>query len=169
MKKKILIVLAIAFAAIQFIRPEKNNSDDQLFHLSKNYDVPTDVASILEKVCYDCHSNQTNYTWPFNIQPVAWWMAHHVEEGKRHLNFSDFTTRRIAVQNHKFEEIIETVKRKSMPLPSYYYLGMHSDRPTSDAQREILVNWAKAQMDTLKANYPADSLVLRRPQTQPAQ
>ncbi len=163
MKKKILLALLAVFVIIQFIRPEKNVSDDQTYHLSKKYNVPEDVAGILKVACDDCHSNKTRYPWYAQVQPAAWWLAEHVAEGKRKLNFSKFTSLKIAVQNHKFEEIVEMVEEKEMPLSSYTWLGLHGEANLSDAQRQTIVNWAKAQMDTLKAQYPADSLILRRP------
>ena len=55
------------------------------------------------------------------------------------------------------------VEHKEMPLPSYTRLGLHPKGNLTDAQCQTLINWAKAQMDTLQAHYPADSLVLRRP------
>jgi hypothetical protein len=41
-------------------------------------------------------------------------------------------------------------------------LGLHKEANLSETQKKVLIDWAKAQMDTLKANYPADSLVLKR-------
>jgi len=162
MIKKILLGLLAALVIIQFIRPEKNDSNDQQNHVSTKYEVPAEVATILKGACDDCHSNKTEYPWYANVQPAAWWLSGHIEDGKRHLNFSNFTTRPIAVQNHKFEEVIELVENKEMPLPSYTWLGLHPEAKLTDAQRQTLVNWAKAQMDTLQANYPADSLVMKR-------
>lgn len=78
------------------------------------------------------------------------------------MNFSTFLRLPIAVQNHKFEEMVEEVSEKEMPLDSYTYLGLHKDAKLSEEQRLLIVNWAKTQMDTLKAQYPADSLVLKR-------
>jgi hypothetical protein len=95
-----------------------------------------------------------------NVQPVAWWLDSHVTDGKKHLNFSEFTNRPIAIQNHKWEEIIEMLEKKEMPLESYTYLGLHSEADLTDDQREAVINWAKSQMEYLKANYPADSLVM---------
>ena len=68
----------------------------------------------------------------------------------------------IAVQNHKLEEIAEQVEKKEMPDKSYTFLGLHKDANLTDAQRQQIISWAKAQMDTLKANYPADSLIMKR-------
>ena len=169
MVKKILLALLAVFVIIQFIHPEKNQSDDQLNAVSKKYEVPENVEAILKVACYDCHSNNTRYPWYANVQPSAWWLADHVNEGKRELNFSNFITRPIAVQNKKFDEIAEQVEKKEMPLAEYTYLGMHQDAKLTDAQRQTLINWAKAQMDSLKAQYPADSLVLKRKGPPPPQ
>ncbi|WP_353718490.1 heme-binding domain-containing protein [Dyadobacter sp. 676] len=166
MFKKILLALLAVLIAIQFIRPEKNFSDDQSLDISTKYDVPADVKHILSVACNDCHSNKTVYPWYYNIQPVAWWMNEHIEDGKRHLNFSTFAGLSIARQNHKLEETVEMVEDDAMPLGSYTALGMHPEARLSTAQRQRLIEWAKAQMDTLKARYPADSLIM--PKRNPA-
>jgi hypothetical protein len=168
MALRIFLVLAALLILAQFIRPEKNESNDRTFDLSTRYTVPADVEQVLKVACYDCHSNQTIYPWYYNFQPVAWWVNNHVTDGKRHLNFSTFTQRPIAVQNHNFEEIVEVVEENEMPMKEYTYLGMHPDANLTDQQRELIISWAKAQMDTLKANYPADSLVMKRRGPAPA-
>lgn len=161
MLKKLLIGLLVAFVLIQFIKPEKNISDDNTYHISTKYAVPEDVDKILKVACNDCHTNKTEYPWYANIQPVAWWLNNHVVDGKKHYNLSTFTKMPIAVQNHKLEETIEMVEEKEMPLASYTNFGLHKEANLTDEQRQILINWAKAQMDTLKANYPADSLKMK--------
>lgn len=124
MKKKFLLGLFVVLVVIQFFRPEKNNSNDQQYHLSTKYVVPGEVVTILEGACNDCHSNLTKYPWYANIQPVAWWLADHVREGKQHLNFSNFTSRKVAVQNHKFEEIVEMVEKKGDAVAIVHPAGL---------------------------------------------
>ena len=167
MIKKILLGLATVFVIIQFFHPKKNDSNDITYDISKKYNVPADVQAILKVACNDCHSNKTEYPWYANIQPVAWWMNDHVDEGKRELNFSTFLSRKLAIQNHKLEEIAEQVEKGEMPLASYTYLGMNPEAKLTNDQKMTLINWVKAQMDTLKANYPADSLILKRPSGPP--
>jgi hypothetical protein len=139
MLKKILLALVVILVIIQFIRPEKNVSDVQINDISNKYIVPDRVKTLLAGACNDCHSNKTGYPWYSNIQPVAWWMNGHVTDGKRHLNFNNFTHRNIAYQNHKFEEIVEMVKEKEMPLPSYTWLGLHPDGNLTDEDRNEIV------------------------------
>ena len=157
---KILIALLVIFLGMQFIRPEKNLSGESKNDISTQYPVPKEVLSILQPACLDCHSNSTYYPWYAEIQPLGWWLANHVKEGKRKLNFSEFTSRKLAVQNHKLEEIIEMVKEGEMPLKSYTWI--HKEAVLSPDQQVILTSWAQGIMDTLRHHYPADSLVLRR-------
>jgi hypothetical protein len=167
MLRNLPIIFGVIFLALQFFRIEKNQSNELTNDISKKYAVSDTVMKILDGACNDCHSNYTAYPWYSSIQPVAWWLDNHVQDGKKHLNFSTFLERNVAVQNHKFEEIVEMVEKKEMPLPSYTYLGLHSEAKLSDAQRQVLIKWAKTQMDSLKAWYPADSLVLKRPSGPP--
>ncbi len=144
----------------QFIRPEKNQSNDQTNHIRTKFPIPEPVEATLEVACYDCHSNYTRYPWYAAVQPVAGWLAGHVKEGKKHLNFSDLTTRRIALQNHKLEEIIEVLREGEMPLNSYTWT--HRDAVLTAGQKEQIITWAQTAMDSLKVQYPADSLRLPR-------
>lgn len=168
MIKKITLGLIVLFVLIQFIPAEKNLSNDTEFDITKSYDVPDNVSMILKGACNDCHTNLTRYPWYSNIQPVKYMLADHVNEGKRKWNLSTFTKLPLAVQNHKFEEVVEMVEEKEMPLASYTYLGLHPEAKLTDEERRILVDWAKDQMAMLAATYPADSLVMK-PRTPPAQ
>jgi hypothetical protein len=162
MAGKIFLGILVLLIIIQLFRPEPNVSNDRTNDISTRYAVPEDVQQVLAVACNDCHTNQTTYPWYAQVQPVAWWLNDHVTDGKRHLNLSDFTKAPLAIQYHKLEEIVEVVEEREMPMKEYTYLGLHPEANLTDDQRQLLIQWAKAQMDTLKANYPADSLV-RKP------
>jgi hypothetical protein len=151
-------LLLIAFIVIQFIRPEKNKAQG----MSKNdistlYPVPQDVQTILKTSCYDCHSNNTVYPWYAEVQPFAWWLNEHIVDGKKDLNFSEFAGYRIRKQYRKLEEINELVEKDAMPLNSY--LWIHKDAKLNEQQKQTLAKWVDAVRDTIKANYPPDSLI----------
>ncbi|RAI84415.1 heme-binding domain-containing protein [Algoriphagus yeomjeoni] len=169
MLKKIGIVLLVVLVAIQFIPYEKNEGTPAAAPLSGSYNVPDNVDKLLVNACNNCHTNKSEYPWYASIEPVGYWLNQHIEDGKRHLNFDEFTNRPLAYQNHKFEETIEMVEEKEMPLESYTYLGLHPEANLSDADRQVIVDWAKDQMAYLKATYPADSLVMKRRSPPPAQ
>ncbi len=160
--KAILIVLLIALIIIQFIRPKKNISEGIAVNdISTKYAIPPDVNNILKVSCYDCHSNNTVYPWYWNIQPVMWFMNGHVEEGKRHLNFSIFTTYAIARQYKMFDNINKEVKSGDMPISSYTLI--HRDAIISDTQKAAILNWTAASRKQIEDNYPPDSLILKKP------
>lgn len=161
MINKLLVGFVVVLIAIQFVPTEKNDTADMQYDISTKYSIPADVNVILKNACNDCHSNSTTYPWYSNIQPLGFWLDHHVNDGKKHLNFSTFTKLPIAVQNHKLEEVIEQTEEKEMPMPSYTYLGLHSNANLSEEQRTLLINWAKGEMAKLKASYPADSLKMK--------
>lgn len=158
--KKVLIVLLVLFVAAQAFRPAKNNSNDTSKDISKSYVVPENVKIILAKACNDCHSNNTRYPWYAEIQPMAWWINDHVKDGKKHLNFNEFDGYRIARQYKKLEECIEEVKDGEMPLSSYTII--HKDAKLSDDEKQILFTWCEIVRDSIKARYPADSLVIKK-------
>ena len=155
-------LLLVALIVIQFFHPAKNiHEGDQPNAIAKTFPVPTDVKPILEKACLDCHSNNTRYPWYNNIQPVAWWLADHVNDGKRELNFDDYTNKRLRYQYHKMEEMIDQVKKGEMPIDSYTWT--HKDAILSQEEKTKLMDWAQSVMDTLKAQYPIDSLKRQGP------
>ena len=85
MLKKSLLAIAVILIVIQFIKPEKNLSDDNTYAITTKYDMPGDVKKTFEVACNDCHSNKTTYPWYSNIQPIAWFLNDHVLDGKTYL------------------------------------------------------------------------------------
>jgi len=159
--KRLFQLLLLAFIVIQFFRPAKNKAEG----ISKNdittlYPVPKEVQDILKTSCYDCHSNNTVYPWYAEVQPVAWWLNNHIEDAKKDLNFSEFAGYRIRRQYKKLEEINELVKKGEMPLDSY--LWIHKNAKLTEQQKLTIAKWAEAIRATIKATYPADSLVRKK-------
>lgn len=160
MLKKILLVLLIVFVVIQFFRPAKNTSTGAQAHrIETKYAMPADVAGILQKACYDCHSNNTHYPWYSQIQPTAWWLDDHIKEGKIELNFDEFTNRPVRYQYRKLEEVEELVRENEMPLKSYTLV--HRDAILTDAEKNTLYSWVANTRAGIEAAYPIDSLVRR--------
>ncbi len=158
--KRILIALLVILVIMQAFRPAKNQSGDISKSISVKYPVTAEVKTILVKACNDCHSNHTEYPWYAEIQPIAWWLGNHVKDGKRHLNFDEFSNYRIAKQYKKLEECIEQVKEGEMPLGSYTWI--HKNAILTDTEKTTLYNWCENIRDSIKAHYPADSLVIKR-------
>ena len=133
---------------IQFYRPDLNNSSYESavneFILQNN--VSSEVESILKTSCFDCHSNHTSYPFYAQVAPISFWINHHVEEGKEHLNFSDWNNYSIKKKLHKLDEIIEEIEEHEMPLRSYTLL--HTDAKLNEEASKLLVNWSKKLQNT---------------------
>lgn len=140
--KKIAIALLIILIAMQFYRPDKNTAQgDYVAAFEAETQPSTEVKQILKTACYDCHSANTEYPWYNNIAPVSYWLADHIEDGKRHLNFSDWENYDNKKKDHKLEEVIEEVNEGKMPLNEYTWT--HADADLSDEQINVLVSWAE--------------------------
>jgi hypothetical protein len=135
---------------MQFVQPKKNQAAGVSENdISKVYNMPVEVNQLLEKKCYDCHSNNTNYPWYANIQPIGWWLAAHVHDGKKELNFSEFKTytpKRVA---HKMEELVEVVEDREMPLKAYTMF--HKESEITPADEKAIKEWV-ASLNLPKEN-----------------
>jgi hypothetical protein len=150
MLKKFALIILLVFLIIQFFRPEKNiSAQDQPQALKKRYVIPAPVETYLKKACFDCHSNNTRYPWYAEVQPVAWYLAHHVQEGKGELNFDEFLNYPLKKQDHKLEEVIETQEEGTMPLTSY--LLMHHDAKLTSAQKKEIIDWVTLTRQEIKS------------------
>ena len=130
----------MVFIIIQFFPIDKTNPiTNEGMDFLKIKNTPEPIAKLIRNSCYDCHSNETKYPFYSNVQPVAWLLKNHIDEGRKELNFSTFATYEPKRQAHKLEEAAEYVEQKNMPLESYT-LG-HSDAKLSDEQRKQLVDY----------------------------
>ena len=153
MSKKIVVRILIGFVVligiIQFIPAEGSEHVEEV--TEKDFlavvDAPEDVATIIRSACYDCHSYQTKYPWYSKIAPVSWWVGHHIEEGREHLNFSNWTDYTADQQHHKLEECAEEVEEGEMPLDSYTWA--HSEAELTPEQVEKLEHWFEEQMEAV--------------------
>ena len=139
--RKVLITFLVVLIIIQFFRPAKNQSKDFSKDITTAYSVPEEVQTILKQSCYDCHSNYTTYPWYTKIQPVAWWLQDHIDDGKKHLNFSEFAAYAPKKQAKKLDEAADLVEKGEMPLNSYTWI--HTGAKLNKEQAAVLVDWSR--------------------------
>ncbi|RLJ62515.1 heme-binding protein [Lacinutrix venerupis] len=150
--KKILLLLLVVFVVAQFFGPEKNEGSlESVTAFLEETKPPEHVKTILVETCFDCHSNVTRYPWYSNITPVNYWLSNHVKDGKKHFNVSAWEGSSVKRKDHKFEELIEMVEDKEMPLPSYTWA--HGDAKLSNQQISDVLKWAN-QVRTMYALQP---------------
>ncbi|NQZ44480.1 MAG: heme-binding domain-containing protein [Flavobacteriaceae bacterium] len=141
--KKIGLALLVVLVILQFFKPEKNQTEatDYVAAFETDTQPNAEVKQLLKTACYDCHSAHTEYPWYNQFAPVAFWLDHHVEEGKEHLDFSSWASYSIKKRDHKLDELIEEVEEGEMPLNEYTWT--HADARLSDTQIQSLIAWAK--------------------------
>jgi hypothetical protein len=146
--KIFFILLFASFVIIQFFRPNfENPSVNQSETLESAVFLPENVAIILKRSCSDCHSSETVYPWYARIQPSAWFLASHITDGRRHLNFSVWDTYEDRRKKRRLGEICDQVERREMPLPSY--LWVHRNAQMSDEDIKVLCNWANGEAEKI--------------------
>lgn len=145
------MVFVAIIVVIQFIKTDNNiSAGEQKNALTTKYIVPDTVAAILDVACKDCHSNNTKYPWYNAVQPISWWLNDHINDGKKHLNFDEFTTYTLKRQDHKLEELIESQEEGWMPLNSYTWL--HKNAELTKSQKKTVINWAIQIRKEIQAN-----------------
>jgi hypothetical protein len=103
---------------------------------------PAEVHAILQRSCYDCHSNTTVWPWYSRVAPASWLVAHDVHSGRDHLNFSTWNRLDARKRADEMDEIDEHVSRGEMPLSTYVWL--HPTAKLSDSDKAILHAWTTA-------------------------
>jgi len=148
--KKILLAFGILVIIIQFIRPVHNKNGQVLnTDISKTIVISDSVKTILKNACYDCHSNNTNYPWYSNVQPMDWLMSYHIKNGKNELNFSEFGNYSPRKQVSKLSGIANSIQDDIMPLTSYKL--MHKNARLTTIEKTRLINWVQQSKDSLMA------------------
>jgi hypothetical protein len=133
---RILGGLVAVLVLMQLYRPEHTNPP-----VTGELKAPPEVMSVLKRSCYDCHSNESKWPWYSNVAPINWLVTRDVNEGRRELNFSDWETYGEQKKNHKLEEIESEVSEGEMPMA--IYLPLHPEAKLSEADKALLVAWAK--------------------------
>ena len=140
--KKLLLVAAVA-ALIQFVPapPKTNSHSDPARAFATAMKPPAAVQNIFHRACFDCHSNETIWPWYASVAPVSWPVRKHVENGRKHINFSEWLKPgETSFSNWSdLEDICKAVREKTMPLP--YYDWLHPHAKLSAADRQTVCQW----------------------------
>jgi len=144
MKKKfwiIVIGLITLFIIIQFIHPEENNlAVDPAGDLIEVASPPDQIATLLKRACYDCHSNQTVYPWYGRISPVSWYLGRHIRKGKEKMNLSGYGISEKSEGIGLLVKICDELEDGTMPLKSYQII--HKEARLTQEERSLICDWA---------------------------
>jgi len=126
-----LIVLLGGFLLIQLI-PYGHQHTNPAVQQEPNWQ-NTQTRDLVSRACFDCHSNETKWPWYSNVAPVSWLVQRDVQEGRQHLNFSEWNQR-----HYEVDEISEVVH--SGQMPPFYYVMMHPNAKLTDAEKQSLID-----------------------------
>ena len=149
MKKwKLLLFAALGiFAALQLTNPGSTNPPVKTDFIAAA-NPPASVAAAIRAACYDCHSHETKWPLYSRIAPISWLIASDVNEGRKHLNFSDWPTD-VAGAEKKLDRINEVLDYREMPPKKYTFI--HADARLTETQRKEIMDWTEAAADKLRA------------------
>jgi hypothetical protein len=94
------------------------------------------TREMVRGACFDCHSNETVVPWYGQVAPFRWLIAHHVQEGRGKLNFSDPSS------EYDLDDMAKELHSGGMPI--WDYKLAHPMARLTDAQRDSLVVGLKA-------------------------
>jgi hypothetical protein len=147
----ILLVVVVAFAGIQLVRPARTNPpSDPASAMASHVTVPADVAAILDRSCRDCHSHDTRWPWYSHVAPASWLVAHDVEEGREHLNFSTWSDLSALDQRESLKEMCKEVRKGAMPIRPY--LIVHRGAALSAQEVDAFCGWTEAAARAVTAS-----------------
>ena len=134
--KKLGFGLIAVFMVAQFVPVARVNPTER-----GQPAAPTEVQAVLQRACYDCHSNETQWPWYSQVAPMSFLIARDVTDGRRELNFSLWNQYNERRKARKLKEIAEQVEKGKMP--QWYYVSLHPDAKLSVADRELIIKWAR--------------------------
>lgn len=133
MLKKLILIGVVAVVGlvllIQLVPYGRDHSNPPVTHEAP-WSSPQ-VRQIAARACYDCHSNETVWPWYSNIAPISWLLTRDVQEGRQHLNFSEWGR-----PIREPEEMSSVVLEGEMP--PIYYLPMHPSASLTGAEKQLL-------------------------------
>ncbi len=131
----VLFFVIDLFVVIQFIPVNRDNPE-----ITGEIEAPENVMAILQRSCYDCHSNETVWPWYSYVAPASWLIARDVHEGREELNFSQWTSYSEKQKRHKRKECGEEVEEGEMPL--WFYTPLHPEAELLPEDVEALLRWS---------------------------
>jgi hypothetical protein len=129
--KKWLIGIVIVVVAIQFV-PYGHTHTNPPVVAEPQWNSPQ-TRALFHRACFDCHSNETVWPWYSHVAPVSWLVTRDVNDGRRHVNFSEWNRPQRDARNVQRE-----VTGGDMPL--WFYLPMHPTARLTPAEKQQLLS-----------------------------
>lgn len=136
------VLAGVLFGLIQFA-PSRYGYTNPPVEVEPAWESESGRALVV-RACYDCHSNDTVWTWYSYVAPVSWLITRDVNEGRAALNFQEWEN--FGEQYSTAEEAVELVTKDLMP-PSYY-LFLHPEARLNPIEEGELVQTLISVMES---------------------
>jgi len=122
--KKIVFGAIAILAVIQVIQPSRTNPPiTPSRSLEAHVAIPQPVKQVLQRSCYDCHSNATVWPWYSHVAPVSWYVARDVNVARGHINFQDWEAQVNPTEGKEHLGLIcKLVREGKMPPADYRFI-----------------------------------------------
>ncbi|WP_082695238.1 heme-binding domain-containing protein [Elizabethkingia ursingii] len=142
MIKKILFWGLVVLVVIQLIPVNRTNKPvDKKDNFVSLQQSPAGVTQLLQRACYDCHSDETKYPWYSYVAPISWTVKDHVNEGKARLNYSEWSQYNKDQKTTILQKSVATIEQRSMPMPAY--ILKHPEANLNNTERNTLTEYFK--------------------------
>ena len=133
--KKVLSILVgvgiLVFILIQFI-PFGHEHANPAMVSEPQWSSP-EARALVKQNCFQCHSNETDWTWYSNIAPASWLIQYDVNAAREQFNFSDWNN-----NPGDLNEMTRVIKAGRMP-PIQYTI-FHPSAKLNAQQKQDLIN-----------------------------
>lgn len=126
-KKRMFPLVLISFMFVSFMVSASNNPGK-----TKAEPMPENVKAIIDKSCFGCHNSDSKN-----------------DKAKEKLDFKSMDSLALMKKIVAYKEIHEVMEKNEMPPEKF--LERFPDKKVSDDEKKILMDWAKKEMETLKA------------------
>ncbi len=114
--------------------------DPRIIEISSAYN--SRIKPLFQKACFDCHSDQPVYPWYYKVPGVKQLIDSDIAEAKTHLDLSPgFPFKGHGSPAEDLAAISDSIKSGSMP--PFLYRMMHSSQKLSEAEQQIVLDWAR--------------------------
>lgn len=140
------LIIVLSNTTVEAVREDRAHTFETSMH------PPAGVSSILNRACYNCHSNETRWPWYSYIPPLNWMIRSDVQNARSVLNFSDWSTQAGATPRRAAAMLTTSCAAVQAGLmPKTRYLLLHPEARLSASEQRQLCEWTHLEARQLIA------------------
>jgi len=128
--------LALVTGAARYARSDASQGTDPSHMLQIQLAESSGLDSILVRSCGDCHSNATSSHWSTRVPPASWIMARGAREGRKALNFAEWS--KYSPEQQRAFLVASCADAKSGRMPMGAYLRLRPEAKLSPRDVETI-------------------------------